>query len=91
MAWLCEQENDEEANEENKNTENDDKSWKHPSWPIRKALGSGPFFMANAHFHRPAPLLRANARLFLRRQRVAAYFGFVPGKLPKRIAHGARA
>ena len=42
--------------------------------------------MTNAHFHRFTPLLRANVRLLLRCQWIAAYFGFALSKLPERIA-----
>ena len=86
MASLCKQENQEEADEKNKDTENDNKSWKHPSRQIGEARGLSPFFVANAHFHRLAPLLRADARLLLRCQWIAAYFGFALSKLPERIA-----
>jgi len=88
VASLWEQEHQEEANQKNKNTENDNKSWKYPSRPIREAHGLSPLFMPNAHFHRPTPLLRANVRLFLRCQRIAAYFGFALSKLPERAADG---
>jgi len=86
VASLSKQENQKEADKKNKDTENDNKSWKHPSRPIREAHGLGPFFMANAHFHRFAPLLRADARLLLRCQWIAAYFGFALSKLPEWIA-----